>query len=247
MEILSAQANGFTLFVLAGLIAYEGDQPARLAAAAGRAADPGRRLARHRRQPRRDLAARARGPQLAEHRGLVPAHPHRSVRVHRDCDRRRGDPRHRVGAGRRGRGARGRGDHAASPPTGSCATAAGSCSRRRPEGTSVERDRKRDRDASARRERPRPARVGGVERLPVAIRARAGRMPATTATRFAASSRARSARSLRHRAHDPAGRSRRGEPAPDGDRQSAQAPDPLARMREDPSRRPLRGRGLPHT
>ena len=96
-EILSAQANGLTLLVLALLIVYgavvrlvhpapvDGGTCSSLAlvgiavnlaggvgaAAAGRAAEP---------QPR----------------GLLPPHPHRPLRLHRHRDRRRGDPAHRV-------------------------------------------------------------------------------------------------------------------------------------------------------
>ena len=92
-EILSAQANGGTLLVLAGLVVYERDPPARLAARSGRAGDPPRRDRRDRRQPARDPAARAREPRVDEHRGQLPAPAHRPDRVRRDRHRRRRHPR----------------------------------------------------------------------------------------------------------------------------------------------------------
>ena len=93
VEILSAQANGVTLLVLAAFIAYE---------AIRRLFDPPRvrgglilavALVGVRRQPRRHLDARQGQPREPQRRGLLPAPAHRPVRVHRHRDRRRRDPR----------------------------------------------------------------------------------------------------------------------------------------------------------
>ena len=110
-EILSAQANGVTLLVLAGLIVY---------GAIGRLVSPPSVQAgvvlvvalvgiAVNLVAARILAGPARPRAEPQRRGLLPAHPHRPVRVHRDRDRGRGDPRDRLRPGGRDRLAADRG------------------------------------------------------------------------------------------------------------------------------------------
>ena len=105
-EILSAQANGGTLLVLACLIVYEGIRRLIDPPDAQGTGDPDRRPRRDRREPRRDVAAREGEPRVDEHRGLVPAPAHRRRRVRPDRGRRRRHPRDRLDARGRCRVAR---------------------------------------------------------------------------------------------------------------------------------------------
>ncbi len=206
VEILSAQANGVTLLVLAAFILYEAmrrlfDPPhvhgwlmlavALLGVAVNLAAASD---------------ARARQPRQPQHRGQLPAHPHRPVRLHRHRDRRCGDP---------GDGFQ-RADPIVSLLIAALMIRSGvalvKASGRMfleaaPEGL--------DPQAIGRRWL---AQEGVVEvhdlhvwevtqRLSRALRARAGRRPSATVMRPVARWRP-AARALRPRSHDPAGRSR---------------------------------------
>ena len=84
MEVLSAQANGATLLVLAGLIVFGAVHRLVHPPEPGRLDDAPRRARRDRRQPARDPRAREGQPLVAEHRGLVPAPADRPLRVRRD-------------------------------------------------------------------------------------------------------------------------------------------------------------------
>ena len=82
-EILAAAINGSTLLVLGVLIVYEGIR--RLSTRPRSRAAPvlDRRDPRHRGESRRDDGPRAREPAVAQHRGRLPAHPHRPRGVRR--------------------------------------------------------------------------------------------------------------------------------------------------------------------
>ena len=97
-EILSAQANGLTLLVLSVLIVVD---------AISRLISPPDvhgglmlvvAIVGRRRQPRRgaDPGARLRARPKPQRRGLLPSHPHRPVRLHRDRGRRDRDPDDRL-------------------------------------------------------------------------------------------------------------------------------------------------------
>ena len=102
-EILSAQVNGLTLLLLAGVIVFEGVRrlidppqvdaaPVLVVGAGGCGRQPAGRARAGRRQPRQP-----------ERRGLLPARPHRPVRLHRHRGGGGGDPDHRLRPRRRAR------------------------------------------------------------------------------------------------------------------------------------------------
>ena len=93
-EILSAQANGVTLLILGVLIVVDAIRrlfsppevdglPVLIVALVGIVVNL---------VAARVLARRLRGAAQPQHRGLLPAHPHRPVRLHRDRGRRGRDP-----------------------------------------------------------------------------------------------------------------------------------------------------------
>ena len=187
-EMLSAQANGATLLVLAWADRLRGDPPADRPARAGRDGRARRRARRDRVNllATRELARANR--RLAEHPRLVSPPADRPVRVRRDR-RRRADHHHRPGSiaptasprswWRRSCCAR---------RTGCFETRAACCSRPRPRASSVTRDRRGDCRLPPRRERPRPARLGGVVRASRRSRRTCSCGRATTATASAAGS-----------------------------------------------------------
>ena len=165
-EILSAQINGATLLVLAGIIAWEAVQ---------RIADPpdvdgavvlAVGLAGAARERRRRVGARPRGAALAQHRGRPRARPHRPLRLAgrrarrpaRDRRRLRRGGRHRRAAGRRADDPLRRRRWSASRPA--C------CSRPRRAGSTRRRSGTRSPRIPGIVRGPRPARLGGHLRLP---------------------------------------------------------------------------------
>ena len=90
VEILSAQANGVDAARARSADPVRG-RPAPDRSARRRGRHRARRRARgRRREPRRHLGAGERQPPEPQRRGLLPAHPDRPLRVHRDRDRGRG-------------------------------------------------------------------------------------------------------------------------------------------------------------
>ena len=104
-EILSAQVNGATLLVLAGVIAVEAIQrlfePPDVDGAFVVVGRPRRRGG----QRRRGVGARARRAAQPQRRGRAPARAHRPLRLARGRRGRRGRARHRLRPRRRHRGA----------------------------------------------------------------------------------------------------------------------------------------------
>ena len=189
-EILSAQANGVTLLVLGGADRLRGDRAGwsprptcdgalvLVVALVGIAVN----LA-----AARILGPRRRARAQPQRRGLLPAHPHRPLRLHRHRGRGDRDPDHRVRPRRPDRLAADRGADAArrlraAEGLGPRVHGGGAG------GARPRRDRPRARRAAGRGRGPRPARLGGHLRLPGAVGARRRRAPARTATSCGASS-----------------------------------------------------------
>ncbi len=109
VEILSAQANGVTLLVIAAFITYEAVR--RLFVPPHVQADLILIVALIGvvNQPHRHLDPFQGQPSEPERRRQLPAHPHRPLRLHRHGDRRRDHPHHRLSACRRDPLAVGRG------------------------------------------------------------------------------------------------------------------------------------------
>ena len=80
VEILSAQANGVTLLILAAFVAYEAIRRLFHPPDGSRRADARGGAGRDRRQPRGRVDARGGQPREPQRRGQLPAHPHRPVR-----------------------------------------------------------------------------------------------------------------------------------------------------------------------
>ena len=214
IEILSAQANGVTLLILAAFITYE---------AIRRLFDPahvrgGLMLVVALLGVVVNLVAiwtpRKGQPPEPQRRGQLPARPHRPLRLHRHRDRRGGDPAERL----RARGpdrlaADRRADDALGPvareglepriPRGGA------------DGTGSADDRRDARAPARRRRGSRSACLGNHERLSGALGACARRRPTATATRARRAMEAVLHERLRARSHDAAGRSRRRRPAED--------------------------------